>query len=496
MRPSFALAAALVALALSLVSVVTAITGEVEVGVVAQDPGGVVVDVHPYGAGWFAGIRPGQRVVSLTPATDPGGWAIETADDQSQHRVSSLGANAPLRVTTIGGILACLLALFAIRDSGLRRRRSELSASLAAVLAAAPFVVYDQPITANLSLVAAGVAPALWLARWQASRRSVGVAMVGSALAVSLGWGVVRTQEVVAARPLGDAWLFAAVAGTTTMLALGAGVTRARVIHAVAALRVLDAAVLVAAVLIGVAANGASVSPLWATALGLLSAVAYARSRKAIRASLDRILLAELRERAAIRATEAERARMAREIHDDPLQAIAGVIQQLEEPAPDTSSARESLRDVAARLRGVATELHPPILDDLGLVPAIEALARAAGDSPPVDVRIEDRTGYAHRPPADVELALYRIVQEAISNAYKHAHATKIAVGGTVAETAVELMIHDDGVGFQSAAAETALRQGHLGASSMKQRAAAIAAAFEFVKPAGGGTVVSVRWPA
>ncbi|MHB8958171.1 MAG: sensor histidine kinase, partial [Candidatus Limnocylindrales bacterium] len=405
MRRSFALTAILAAMAMSLVSLVTAVTGEVEVGVVAQDPGGVVLDVVPDGAGWAAGIRPGQRVVSLAPATDPSGWAIQTDDGTSLHRVSATSADAALRPTAGASLVACLLVLLAIRDSRSRSRRTELLTALALVLAVAPFLVATQPVATGAAVAGAGVAPVVWLARWRPLRRATRYAMVGSAVVISLAWGVARTQPVPELRLVGDVWGLAVVAGTAAMLLVGSGVTAERALRAVAAVRLLDAAVVAVSVMAGAVAYAVGLPALWAGVVGLIPMLAYARSRQAIRGSLDRLLLAELRERAAIQATEAERARMAREIHDDPLQAIAGVIQKLEEPAPDTGSARDSLRAVAARLRGVATELHPPILDDLGLVPAIEAAARGSGDGPPVTVRIEDGTGYsrAERPPADVE---------------------------------------------------------------------------------------------
>jgi signal transduction histidine kinase len=478
--------------------VVTAITGEVDVGVVAEDPGGVVLDVLPYGAGWTAGIRPGQRVISISAATDPGGWAIETSDGSLQHRVSAGSANASLRLTAAASIVASLLVLFAIRDARNRRRRSELLAALAAVLAVAPFVVDNQPVTANVAVAAAGVAPAIWLARWHATGQAVRVALVGSALVVSVAWGFVRTLPSPEIQPLGDAWAFAVAAGTTAMLLFGIGMTRARAIQAIAALRLLDAAIAALAVFAAAAAYAIGASAVWAAAIALVPLIVYARSRRAIRGSLDRFLLAELRERAAIVATEAERARMAREIHDDPLQAIAGVIQQLEEPAPDTDSARDALRDVAARLRGVATELHPPILDDLGLVPAIEAAARGWADRIPIEVLIDDMTGYspADRPSADVELAVFRITQETIANALKHSRGHQIWVQGNVAAAAVTLAIIDDGVGFSPARAAEAVRAGHLGISSMQQRATAIGASVEISNRPAGGTTVSIRWPA
>lgn len=496
MRRWSAFAVILAAMVMSLVSLATAISGEVEVGIVAEDPGGTVLDVVPGGAGWAAGIRPGQRVLSLTAATDPGGWAIQTDDGTSPHRISAIGADATLRLTAGASLLACVLLLFAVRDVRSRSRRSQLLTALAAVLAVAPFLVVNQPFATNAAVAAAGVAPAAWLARWRASRSWIRGALVGSAIVVSLVVGLTRTQTVLELRTLGDLWGLAVVVGTAAMLITSSDATAERTLRAIAAVPFLDAAFVTLSLAAGALSFAAGLSPAWVLVTSVVPLLAYARSRQAIRGSLDRLLLAELRERAAIQATEAERARMAREIHDDPLQAIAGVIQQLEEPSPDAGSARDSLREVAARLRGVATELHPPILDDLGLVPAIEAAARGASSERLVDVRIEDLTGYARsdRPPAEVELAVFRIAQEAITNALKHARSRRVWVEGRVAARAVELSVLDDGIGIPSGRAEEALRGGHLGIASMRQRAVAVGGTVDITGLPGGGTAVRVRW--
>ena len=118
--------------------------------------------------------------------------------------------------------------------------------------------------------------------------------------------------------------------------------------------------------------------------------------------------------------------------------------------------------------------------------------------SPPVDIAIENRTGYtrAERPPQEVELAAYRIVVEAIANAVRHAEAHHITVNGEVAKARVRIEVVDDGVGITNERVEAALRSGRLGLPSMRRRADSIDAAFEAASNPTGGTRVSVVWTA
>ncbi|OGO51900.1 MAG: hypothetical protein A2V84_10785 [Chloroflexi bacterium RBG_16_70_13] len=144
----------------------------------------------------------------------------------------------------------------------------------------------------------------------------------------------------------------------------------------------------------------------------------------------------------------------------------------------------------------MATELRPPVLDDLGLAPALEFLAEAASteDVAVVD-EVEDLTSLdaGGRPPATVELAVFRVAQEAVANALRHAGATEIRLAGEVAADRVTLAIIDDGRGLDEAEARAAGRRGRLGLASMRRRAEAIEAELD-IHGSEKGTRVAIRW--
>lgn len=494
---SLATALAVAALAVGLVSAIVGITGDVDVGLVADDPGGVVIVVARPGPAWDAGIRPGQRVLAVAAADSPGGWSIQTSDGLHEYRLTAEDANAPLRAAAALAVAGVLLGLLGLRDRRLRRRRAELASSLALLLAAAPALVVARDAPGLAVVALGGAAPAVWIARWGLPPRigapAVPVLLVSAAIGAA-AW----SARMGGVSLVGEAWAAAAGVAGGTALAMGAGVTRSRISAAVRGLTMMDGAVAATLVLAAAAVILAGLPGPWAFAAVVVALLLYARARATVRRALDNVLLADLRERAAIRATEEERARMAREIHDDPLQAIAGVIQRLEGASPDTESARSSLREVAARLRGVATELHPPILDDLGLVPAVEAAARTSDGGTRIVLDIRDLTGYGAggRPAPEVELAAYRVVQEAMANAVRHSGGSTVTVSGSVSADVVHLDVVDDGRGFSQAEADLALRQGHLGLASMRQRSAAVGASLEAGRAPGGGARVSFRWPA
>jgi two-component system sensor histidine kinase DegS len=213
--------------------------------------------------------------------------------------------------------------------------------------------------------------------------------------------------------------------------------------------------------------------------------------------NLDRIFLGDLRERASIDAIEAERSRVARDLHDEPLQHLAGAIKRLE-ARPEHAEVTGMLRSVADQLRGVATELHPPVLDDLGLAPSIEFLAARGSDGCQVTVAIAQENEYAAsaRPPAAVELAVFRIVQEAMTNAMKHAGCSELLIEGSVSATRIDLRITDDGSGLTGRELNRAMRDGRLGVASMRRRAEAIDAELRIDGRPGKGTTVSLAWSA
>jgi signal transduction histidine kinase len=206
-------------------------------------------------------------------------------------------------------------------------------------------------------------------------------------------------------------------------------------------------------------------------------------ARVARRAQLQRDLV--------VAATEAERARLAADIHDDALQELTLLVRRLE--ATGDEEGAELGRTVAERLRAICGDLRLPILDDLGVGPALDWLVlrieRLAGG----EVRLERADGT--RPPADVELAFFRVAQEALANAVKHGQPP-IVVRYRSTESGASLTIDDAGPGIEPDAGAVAERGGHFGLLNMQQRAEAIGAILDVRRWPGGGTHVALEWRA
>jgi signal transduction histidine kinase len=206
-------------------------------------------------------------------------------------------------------------------------------------------------------------------------------------------------------------------------------------------------------------------------------------ARIATRATLQRDLV--------VAATEAERARVAADIHDDALQELTLLVHRLD-AAGDTEGA-DIARTVSDRLRAICGDLRLPILDDLGVGPALDWLVlrieRIAGG----EVRLERADGT--RPPADVELAFFRVAQEALSNAVKHGKPPILVRYATTAGGAT-LSIDDAGPGIDPDTTQTTDRTGHFGLLNMQQRAEAIGAILDVRRWPGGGTHVALDWRA
>jgi signal transduction histidine kinase len=207
------------------------------------------------------------------------------------------------------------------------------------------------------------------------------------------------------------------------------------------------------------------------------------------------MLMADLRELAAGEAAEEERARIARELHDVTLQGLSAAIRRLE-LVPQARAEADSLRVIADELRAVTIELRPPMLDDLGLAATLDYLAeQATGSGVEVRTQIIDETGIdaASRPPASVELALYRIAQEALANALRHARADTIVITARSRRRAIELEVADDGLGLRPEDQRRAMGQGRLGLASMRRRARGIGADLS-IEGSPDGTRVIVTW--
>jgi signal transduction histidine kinase len=154
------------------------------------------------------------------------------------------------------------------------------------------------------------------------------------------------------------------------------------------------------------------------------------------------------------------------------------------------------LQEVSGQLRGVTMQLHPPILADLGLALALDFLVEEAQRTASARVRLERETAEdGARAPADVELAAFRIAQEALTNAIRHSAARVIVVQALVRPAEVRVSITDDGVGLDRVATSEALVRGHVGLRSMSERAGVVGGEL-LIDDARPGTRVTFRWPA
>jgi len=191
-----------------------------------------------------------------------------------------------------------------------------------------------------------------------------------------------------------------------------------------------------------------------------------------------------------VAAMEAERSRIAADIHDDALQELTMLGWKLDATGDKENAA--SAREVADRLRAILGDLRLPILDDLGTGPALEWLVDRVGRVSGGDVRLE-RSDQV-RPPAAVELAFFRVAQEALSNAVRHGRPP-ILVRYWTTPTSASLSVDDAGPGIDAADAQLA-GSGHFGLLNMRQRAEQIGALLDVRKWPAGGTRVTMEWRA
>lgn len=211
---------------------------------------------------------------------------------------------------------------------------------------------------------------------------------------------------------------------------------------------------------------------------------------------------ADERRRQRLAAAEAERARWARELHDETLQALGSLRLVLSAGARAgnvekmTGAIQQSLEQLEldiATLRGLITELRPAALDQLGLEPAVLALVdRFCGAGLDVDVNIElaSETGVARLTP-ELETGIYRIVQEALTNAVKHGDANRAAVELVEGEQTIQVTIRDDGRGFEPTAPTNGF-----GLLGMRERAELLQGELMVESAPGNGTRIKVSLPA
>ena len=201
--------------------------------------------------------------------------------------------------------------------------------------------------------------------------------------------------------------------------------------------------------------------------------------------------------RRVVEAQELERRRLARELHDQTGQELTSVLLGLKgvEEAKTDAERVEALATVRAQVvetlhdvRRLAVELRPKALDDFGLVAALERLRDTFAEQTGMRVELEASVG--DRLPSDVETALYRIVQEALTNIVKHAQASSVSLVVTRSERAITAVIEDDGSGFAANGGGEGL-----GLLGMAERLALLGGTLKTESSPGAGATIVAEVP-
>lgn len=230
--------------------------------------------------------------------------------------------------------------------------------------------------------------------------------------------------------------------------------------------------------------------------------------------NLDQMLreVGGLREKAEvaariIQAQEAERVRIAREIHDGPAQSMANIVLraeicqtlyergEAEKVMSELRDLREAVKEALQEVRRIIFNLRPMTLDDLGLGPTLRRYVEEfnARGSPPVELVI---LGKESRLPQMVEVSAFRLVQEALNNARNHARATQLQAKIEFTEHHLIVQVKDNGRGFDlEEARKRGREEGHFGLMSMGERVDLLSGSLDIKSAIGQGTQITARFP-
>jgi signal transduction histidine kinase len=226
-----------------------------------------------------------------------------------------------------------------------------------------------------------------------------------------------------------------------------------------------------------------------AEALGARASIAIDLAERVSRDAVRRVLEAQ----------EQERARLARELHDQTGQALTSILLGLksleesvetEEGRRSAASLRELVVDTLQDVRDLAVELRPAALDDFGVIPALERLVDSFRESTGIDVSMEASIG-PERLESELETTLYRLVQEALTNVVKHADARHVSISIVRKDGSISAVVEDDGRGFSPGEA----RADALGLVGMRERIALLGGRITIESAAGRGTTLAVEVP-
>lgn len=207
---------------------------------------------------------------------------------------------------------------------------------------------------------------------------------------------------------------------------------------------------------------------------------------------------------ALVQAEEDQRRRLARELHDEPLQLFLHLARQLEslvghqnvpqQVRHSLEQARHQALDAAGRLRAIARGLRPPALDQLGLPAALASLVADVEEEAHLTTELEICVNN-DRLPRDVELGAFRIVEEALRNAVRHSGATLARVTLRLEGNELSVTVSDNGKGFSPATLDELASQGHLGLVGVTERAHLLGGHLEVRSAPGAGTEVEAVLP-
>jgi signal transduction histidine kinase len=240
------------------------------------------------------------------------------------------------------------------------------------------------------------------------------------------------------------------------------------------------------------------------------------RAFAAFAASVAQRLIAERsveieRLRFGMEARERERTRWAREIHDETVQGLGALrlglanARDLGDPQALSVAVDNVLEGLGAEidgLRHLITELRPAALDELGIAPAIEALARRAQaiDGLEIETHIDLQGEEGERLDAELESTIYRVVQEALTNVSKHAKANRAVISVQERDGRIAATVTDDGQGLPEGGTSRVRTpdeelKGGFGVSGMRERAELVGGELDLVPAPGGGTTMRLSIP-
>jgi signal transduction histidine kinase len=221
--------------------------------------------------------------------------------------------------------------------------------------------------------------------------------------------------------------------------------------------------------------------------------------------------LAEAREaergflKQTVDTSEAERMRIAAELHDGPIQRLTGLLYRVElmgarigrgesDQLPGlVAETQTKLSAEISTLRNMLSELRPPVLDERGLGPALQDyisdFGRREGINCELDIRLDGRVAET------LETTMYRVAQEALANVGKHSEAQNVNLALRAENGSIHLSVADDGVGFDTDTVRDGSGGEHFGLTSMRERVRMVGGQFELASLRGAGTTVRATFP-